>query len=152
MYCCLVFYFQFFKSKVCTWLNGPWKWHTFCFRDRLLNLTYCMCQNYREGNTLLLYGHLVLGVGWDWAQFIKLPQFVLSLKPRMIYDDECGAIGGTIDSRNRSTPKTPAAVPLCPPQIPCKLIWARTRATAVRSRRLWPPISRKHTSVGIKDE
>jgi hypothetical protein len=52
-----------------------------------------------------------------------------------------------IDRGNRSTRRKPAPVPLCPPQIPHELIWARTRAAAVGSRRLtsWamarPPIS-----------
>jgi hypothetical protein len=37
---------------------------------------------------------------------------------------------------NRSTQRKPAPVPLCPPQIPHDLTWARTRAAAVGSRRL----------------
>jgi hypothetical protein len=37
---------------------------------------------------------------------------------------------------NRSTRGKPAPVPLCPPQIPHALTWARTRATAVGSQRL----------------
>jgi hypothetical protein len=32
---------------------------------------------------------------------------------------------------NRSTRRKPAPVPLCPPQIPYELTWARTRAAAV---------------------
>jgi hypothetical protein len=31
---------------------------------------------------------------------------------------------------NRSTRRKPAAVPLCPPQIPHELTWARTLVTA----------------------
>jgi hypothetical protein len=46
-------------------------------------------------------------------------------------DDDCGAIGGMRIGRGK-----PAAVPLCPPQIPHDLIWARNRAAAVESRRL----------------
>jgi hypothetical protein len=37
---------------------------------------------------------------------------------------------------NRSTQRKPAAMPLCPPQIPHDLTWARTRATAEGNRRL----------------
>jgi hypothetical protein len=37
---------------------------------------------------------------------------------------------------NRSTRRKPAPVPLCPPQIPYDLTWARTQAAAVGSRRL----------------
>jgi hypothetical protein len=57
-------------------------------------------------------------------------------QPRMV-DDECGPVGGMrIGSGNRSTRSKPAPVPLCPPQIPYDLTWARTRAAAVGSRRL----------------
>jgi hypothetical protein len=38
------------------------------------------------------------------------------------------------DRRNRSTRRKPAPAPLCPPQIPHDLTWARTRAAAVGSR------------------
>jgi hypothetical protein len=55
----------------------------------------------------------------------------------MIDDYDCGAIGGIkIGKGNRSTPRKPAPVPLCPPQIPHDLTRARSRAAAVRSRRL----------------
>jgi hypothetical protein len=42
----------------------------------------------------------------------------------------------TIGSRNRSTRRKPAPVPICPPQIPYDMTWSRTRAAAVGSRRL----------------
>jgi hypothetical protein len=55
---------------------------------------------------------------------------------RMI-DDEYGAVGGMrIGRGNRSTRRKPALMPLCPPQIPHDLNWARSRAAAVGSRRL----------------
>jgi hypothetical protein len=51
-------------------------------------------------------------------------------------DNECGAVGGMrIGGGNRCTRRTRASVPLCPPQIPRDLAWARTRAAAVGSRR-----------------
>jgi hypothetical protein len=50
-------------------------------------------------------------------------------------NDDCGAIGGMrIGMGNRSTRRKPAALQLCPPQIPYDLIRARTQATAVGSR------------------
>jgi hypothetical protein len=51
-------------------------------------------------------------------------------------DDECGAVGGTLHTENRSTQRKPATVALCLPQIPHDLTWARTRAAAMGSRRL----------------
>jgi hypothetical protein len=54
----------------------------------------------------------------------------------MIDDYECGAIGGMLGKRNRSTQGKPAPVPLCPPQLPHDLTRARLRAAAVGSRRL----------------
>jgi hypothetical protein len=57
---------------------------------------------------------------------------VLLYQPRMIDDDDYGAVGGMRIARgNRSAP-----VPLFPPQIPRDLTWDRTRAAAVGSQRL----------------
>jgi hypothetical protein len=57
-------------------------------------------------------------------------------------DNECGAVGGMkIGRESRNARRKPVPVsPLCPPQIPHDLTWARTRAAAVGSRRLnaWP--------------
>jgi hypothetical protein len=62
---------------------------------------------------------------------------VLLYQPRMIDDDDYGAVGGMrIGRGNRSTRRKPAPVPLCPPQIPHDLSWDRTRAAAVGSQRL----------------
>jgi hypothetical protein len=44
-----------------------------------------------------------LEVGWDWAQFAHRPLFGLLHQPRIVADDECGAIGGTIGKGNRRT-------------------------------------------------
>jgi hypothetical protein len=58
-------------------------------------------------------------VGWDWVHLVRRPLFGLLYQPRMIDDDECGAVGGKRLGRgNRSTRRKPAPVPLCPPQIP----------------------------------
>jgi hypothetical protein len=52
-------------------------------------------------------------------------------------DNECGAVGGMRTGRgNRSTRRKPTPVPLCLPQIPRDLTWARTRVGGVGSRRL----------------
>jgi hypothetical protein len=49
------------------------------------------------------------------------------------YDD--GEIGGMIARGNRSTPRKPAPMPLCPPQTP-HAARTRTRTAAVGSQRL----------------
>jgi hypothetical protein len=51
-------------------------------------------------------------------------------------DDECGADGGMIGKETRIALGELVAVPLCLPQIPHDLNWARTRATTVGSRQL----------------
>jgi hypothetical protein len=61
----------------------------------------------------------------------------LLYQPRMIDDDDYGAVGGMrIGRGNRSTRRKPDPVPLCPPQIPHDLTWDGTRAGAVGSQRL----------------
>jgi hypothetical protein len=47
--------------------------------------------------------------------------------------DEFGTVGGMLGRWNRSTRRKPSPVPLCPPQILCDLIRARTRGAAVGS-------------------
>jgi hypothetical protein len=54
----------------------------------------------------------------------------------MMYDNEYGAIGGMTSREKRSTGIEPAPMPLCPPQIPHEMTWARARATAIGSQRL----------------
>jgi hypothetical protein len=78
---------------------------------------------------------LLVSWGGVRVQLLLWPVFGLLYQSRMV--DECGAVGGMrIDRGNRSTRRKPATVPLCPPQIPYDLTWARTRAAAVGSRRL----------------
>jgi hypothetical protein len=61
----------------------------------------------------------------------------LLYQPRVIDDDECGAVGGMkIGRGNQSTRRKPPPVPLCPPQIPHDLTWDRTQPTVVGSQRL----------------
>jgi hypothetical protein len=58
----------------------------------------------------------------------------LLYQPRMIDDDDYGAVGGMrIGRGNRSTRRKHAPVP---PQIPRDLTWDRTLAAAVGSQRL----------------
>jgi hypothetical protein len=75
------------------------------------------------------------------VHLVRRPLFGLLYQPRMIDDDECGAVGGMkIGRGNRSTRRKPAPVPLCLPQITHDLTWARTRAAAVGSQRLTPEL------------
>jgi hypothetical protein len=75
------------------------------------------------------------GVRSDWVHLVRRPLTGLLYQPRMI--DEDGAIGGMkIGRGNRSAQRKPAPVSLWPPQIPHDLTLDRTRATAMRSRRL----------------
>jgi hypothetical protein len=80
----------------------------------------------------------------------------LMYQPRMINDDECGAIGGMLGRENLSTPRKPAPVPLCLLQIPNDLTRARTRVAPMGSRRLiaWatarPPCVRLLASISEK--
>jgi hypothetical protein len=68
---------------------------------------------------------------------VRRPLIGQLYQPRMIDDDECGAVGGMRVGRgNRSTRRQPAPLPPCPPQIPHDLTWVRTRAAAVGNRRL----------------
>jgi hypothetical protein len=78
-------------------------------------------------------------VSWGGVRLSPLGTSVTNwpIVPAPDDDDECGAVGGMrIGRGNRSTRRKPAPVPLCPPQIPHHLTWARTRAAAVGSRRL----------------
>jgi hypothetical protein len=71
---------------------------------------------------------LFLCVGQDWVHLVRRPLFGLLHQPRMMDNDERGAISVMLGKRNRSALRKPGPVPLCPPQIPDKLIWATTRA------------------------
>jgi hypothetical protein len=82
-------------------------------------------------------------LGWcETVHLVRRPLIGLLYQPRMVDDDdddddECGAVGGMRTGRgNRSTRRKPAPVPLCPPQVPHILTWARTLAATVGSRRL----------------
>jgi hypothetical protein len=57
---------------------------------------------------------------------------LLSYQPRVVDDDECGAVGGMFGKGNRSTRRKLVPVPFYPPQIPHDLTWT----AAVASRRL----------------
>jgi hypothetical protein len=77
-----------------------------------------------------------LGAGWDRVHLVRRPHIGVLYQPLMI-DDECGAVCAVkIGRGNRRTRRKPAPVPLCPPQIPHDLTWARTWAAAVGSRLL----------------
>jgi hypothetical protein len=63
-------------------------------------------------------------------RLVRWPLIGLLYQPGMIDgDDECEAFSGMrISKGNRSTRRKPTSVPLCSPQIPHDLTWARTRA------------------------
>jgi hypothetical protein len=68
---------------------------------------------------------------------VRRPLIGLLYQPRMIDDDDCGAVGGMIIGRgNRITRRKSVPAPVCPPQIPHDLKWAGTRAAGVGSRKL----------------
>jgi hypothetical protein len=69
---------------------------------------------------------LYLGVNWNRAHYYWGHYWPI-YQPRMMDDDECGAMGGMIGRGNRGS-RRPAAMPLRPPQIPYHLTRARTRA------------------------
>jgi hypothetical protein len=78
---------------------------------------------------------IVWGVESNWVHSALRPLIGLLCQPLGDYDH--GEIGGIIIGRgNRSTRRKPAPVPLCPPQKPHDLTWARTVAAAVVSQRL----------------
>jgi hypothetical protein len=72
-----------------------------------------------------------------WVHLVRRILTGLLYQPQMTDDDKCGAVSGMrIGRGNRSSRRKHAPVPLCPPQIPHDLTWARTRAAEVGSRRL----------------
>jgi hypothetical protein len=61
----------------------------------------------------------------------------LLYQPTMIDDGDCGTVGGmNTGTRNLSTRRKPALVPLCQPQILHDQTRARTRVAAVGNQRL----------------
>jgi hypothetical protein len=83
-----------------------------------------------------IVSYLYIYISFSLGEVRLSPLIGLLYQPQMI-DDACGAVGGMrIGRGNRSTRRKPTPVPLCPPQIPRDLTWARTRVAAVGSRRL----------------
>jgi hypothetical protein len=77
-----------------------------------------------------------MGLSGTESNITKGTVFLLNQSRMMMDDDECGAFGGMIGRGNRSTGRRRVPVPLCPPQIPHVLTRDRTRASALRSRRV----------------
>jgi hypothetical protein len=76
-------------------------------------------------------------MGWDWVYLALRPLFGLLYQPRLIDDYVCEAVDWMrIGRRNWSIRRKPTPVPLCPPQIPHDVAWARTRTAAVGNRPL----------------
>jgi hypothetical protein len=77
-----------------------------------------------------------LFIAWDWVRLILRPLFGLLYQPRKMDNDECGPANGIIGRETQSTRRKYVTVPFFPPQIPCNLTWAKTRAVAIWSRQL----------------
>jgi hypothetical protein len=118
------------------------KWVSWFVRSSFLLGRLCECRQTLFVKKVMhsskrMYFFWFLGVGWDWVHLVSRPLIGLLYQPRMIADDECGAVGGMrIGRGDRSTRRKPVLVPLCPPRISHDLTWARTRVAAVGSRRL----------------
>jgi hypothetical protein len=73
--------------------------------------------------------------GGRWRPGVSTRQVGLLYVPPGDYD--AGEFDGIkIGRGNRSTRRKPAPAPLCPPQIPYDMTWARIRPAAVGSQRL----------------
>jgi hypothetical protein len=72
---------------------------------------------------------------FEWVHLVCWP---LLYQPQMTDDDddERWAVSGMCGRGDRSTEENLPSVPLCPPQIPHGMTWARTQAARVRSQRL----------------
>jgi hypothetical protein len=74
----------------------------------------------------------------SWCSVMPIFAYCIGLLylPRMMDDDECGAVGRMNGRGNRSTCRKYAPLLFCPSQIPHNLTWVLARAAAVGSRRL----------------
>jgi hypothetical protein len=82
-------------------------------------------------------GNFYVFLGWGVTVHLVRRPLTGILYQHWMIGDECGAVDGMkIGRGNQNARRKPAPAPLCPPQIPHYLTWARTRAAAVGSRRL----------------
>jgi hypothetical protein len=79
--------------------------------------------------------HWFLGLG-EAVSLVRRSLFCLLYNPQVMDYDECEVVGIMGSKVNRNSRQKLASGPLCPPQIPHDLTWARSRATGVRRRRL----------------
>jgi hypothetical protein len=85
---------------------------------RIATLTTRIYWNLKEAIRFDLFSFF----GWSWTDStITEATTGLLYQPRMMNDDECGAIGVMLGMGNRSTQRRPAPVQFCPPQIPHEL-------------------------------
>jgi hypothetical protein len=77
-------------------------------------------------------GFFLSFMGWGETWFYLVRRRLTGLlRQHRVIDDECGAVGGMrIGRENGSIRKKPTPVPLCSPQIPHDLTWARTWTAA----------------------
>jgi hypothetical protein len=111
--------------------NGPYKSHRMLKQN---SRNYCTSTCSPALTLLILLFIIISGVGL--CPLGTAATSGLLYKPLMIYEGDCGAVGGMkIGRGNWSTRRKPAQAPLCPPQIPHDdPAW--TRAVAVGSQRL----------------
>jgi hypothetical protein len=99
-----------------------------------------MSDNGVRGKTLRYDEHHVGQVHearWGGVRPFVTSATIRPIVPATGMADGYAAFGGTrIGSGNRSTRANSGPVPLCPLQVPHDVTWDRTRAAAVRSRRL----------------
>jgi hypothetical protein len=72
-------------------------------------------------------------MGWDYVSELRPPAGLLSFRWYMNMESHDGMIS---TGKAEELGEIPVPVPLCPPQIPHRMTRVRTRASAVRGRRL----------------
>jgi hypothetical protein len=89
---------------------------------------------------VLVYILFCNSLGWSGTESTLTDATTnLLCQPRMMMDDERGAVNGILGIGNRNTRRKPALVPISPPQIPHYLtrVRRRTAAVGIRELRAW---------------
>jgi hypothetical protein len=102
------------------------------------NVTYHVRYDWTtERKFLLIYYLLTYLAAVEPRTLLLWPFIGLLYPPWIIHDDDCRTISGMNNWQGKPKySEKSAPLPLWPAQIPHDLIWARTRAAAVGSRRL----------------
>jgi hypothetical protein len=87
--------------------------------------------------SLIHFSVIIILDGMRLTPLCTVATIGLLYQPQMIDDGDCATIAGMkIGRGKRSTPRKPAPVLLCPPQIPHDLTWAQIWAAAMGSQQL----------------